>query len=81
MCKNVFAVNNGIIILTFHAQALTKGCNRGRHGPVPRPVRQMRDDFSSGPCRHMRSDFSNGPGRSGKREMSSGRKNPALADL
>ena len=46
MCKNVFAVNNGIIVLTFHAQDLTKGCGRGMHGPGP--GRQKRGDFLTG---------------------------------
>ena len=38
MWKNVFAVNNGIIAITFHAQDLTKGCRRDLHGPDPRLV-------------------------------------------
>ena len=56
MCKNVFAMNNGIIVLTFHEQDLTKGCGKGLHGPEPdaRPV--------PGPAL----DFSNGPGWAGK---------------
>ena len=29
MSKNVFAVNDGIIVLIFHAQDLTKDCGRG----------------------------------------------------
>ena len=35
MCKNAFDVSNGIIILTFHRQDLTKGCGRGMHRPGP----------------------------------------------
>ena len=32
LCKNVFAINNGIV-LTFHELDLTKGHGRGLHGP------------------------------------------------
>ena len=45
MCKNVFAINNGIIVLTFHELDLRKGRGRGFHGPksdarpVPSPAR------------------------------------------
>ena len=40
MCKNVFVMNNGIIVLTFHEQDLSKDCGRGLHAPEPdaRPV-------------------------------------------
>ena len=40
MCKNVFVITNGIVILTFHEQDLTKGHGRGLLGPEPdaRPV-------------------------------------------
>ena len=46
MCKNVFAINNGIIDLTFHAQDLKIGSGRGLHGPGPdpRPVPEPADD-------------------------------------
>ena len=75
MCKNVFTVNNGIIVLTFHAQELTKGCGRGQHGPGPdwRSVLgpAMTDEFSYGPGRQKRNEFGPGPGL----------KNPACADL
>ena len=56
MCKNVFAINNGIIVLIFHELDLTKGRGRDLHGPGSdaRPV--------AGPTR----DFSNEPGRAGK---------------
>ena len=41
--KNVFAINNGIIVLTFHELDLTKGRGRGLHGPEsdarPNPAR------------------------------------------
>ena len=54
MCKDVFAVNNGITVLTFHAQDLTKGCGRGMHEPWPNPRPgagwQMRDDSSNVPA-------------------------------
>ena len=79
MNKNVFAVNNGIIVLTFPVQDLTKGCGRGLRGPGPDPDawwrlgRQMRDDFSNRLGRQMKGNFSNGPGWFGKREMSSTR--------
>ena len=53
MCKNVFAVNNGIIVLTFHAQDLTKGCGRDLHGARPNPRSdmdwQMSGDLSNEP--------------------------------
>ena len=39
MCKNAFAVNNGIIVLTFHAQDLTKCCGTGMHKPGSDPRR------------------------------------------
>ena len=55
ICKNVFAVNNGIV-LTFHAQDLTKGYGRGMHRP--RSDWQVRDDFSNELGRQMRGDFS-----------------------
>ena len=79
MCKNVFAVITGIIVLTFHARYLTKGSDRGLHRPrsnlrqVPGPGRQMKNDFSKGrgPDRPKRNEFSPGPGL----------KNPACADL
>ena len=32
LCKNVFAINNGIIVLTFHELDLSKGLGRGLHG-------------------------------------------------
>ena len=38
LCKNVFAINNGIIVLTLHEQDLTKGCDKGLYGPWARPV-------------------------------------------
>ena len=53
MCKNVFAMNNGIIVLTFHEQDLTKGCGRGLQGPEPDAK------LVPGPAH----DFSNGPGK------------------
>ena len=55
-------MNNGIIVLTFHEQDLTKGCGRGLHGPEPdaRPVPgmalQMKGDFFNGPCRQIKGD-------------------------
>ena len=30
--QKVFVVNNGILVLTFHAQDFTKGCGRIMHG-------------------------------------------------
>ena len=50
LLKNVFAINNGIIVLTFHEQDLTKGYGRALHEPEP--------EWDSYPAR----DFSNGPG-------------------
>ena len=47
VCKNVFAINNGIIVLTFHELDFTKGRGRGLHGPesdaipVPGPARDL----------------------------------------
>ena len=38
MCKNIFAENNGIIVLIFHAKDLIKSFCRSMHGPVPDPV-------------------------------------------
>ena len=63
LCKNVFAINNGIIVLTFHEQDLTKGCGRGLHSPQPdaRPVPGPACDFSNWPGQQMKGDFSNGP--------------------
>ena len=77
MCKNVFAANNGTIVLAFHGQDLTKCRGRCMHGPGPDPRpgagRQTRGGFSNGPGRQMKGNLSNGPGRAGKREISSGR--------
>ena len=51
LCKNVFAMNNGIIVLTFHEQDLTKGCCRGLHWlePDAKLVLCPAHDFSNGP--------------------------------
>ena len=79
LCKNVFAINNSIIVLNIHEQDLTKVCNRGLHGLEPDaksvlgpvcnfsngPGRKMKGDFSNRPGRQLRGDFSNGPGRPG----------------
>ena len=61
MCENVFVINNGIMVLTFHVQDLTKDCGRGLHGPEPeeRPVPNPFRDFSKGLSRQLRGDFSN----------------------
>ena len=65
MCKNVFAINNGIIVLTFHELDLTKGRGRGLHGPesdaksVPGPgnVRQLFQRAGPGPKKSARADL------------------------
>ena len=51
--KNVFVLNNGIIVLTFDELDLTKGRGRGLHGPESdeRPVPGSDRDFSNGPGR------------------------------
>ena len=56
MCKNVFAINNGVIVLTFHELDLTKGLGRVLHGPE--------SDVMNVPSSAR--DFSNGPGRASK---------------
>ena len=63
MCKNVFAITNGIIVLTFHELNLTKGRGRGLYGPESdvRPVPGPARDFSDRPGQQMYGDFSNGP--------------------
>ena len=53
--KNLFAVNNAFIILTVHAQDLSKFCGRCIHGPDQRRGSgwqglPMKDDFSNGPA-------------------------------
>ena len=78
-------MNNGIIVLTFHEQDLTKDCGRGLHGPEPdaRSVPGPARDFSNRPGRLMKGvftngragnlgDFSNGPGRQMKGDFSNG---------
>ena len=62
LCKNVFAVNNDIIVLTFHAQDLTKDCDRGMHG--------RGQDKRPGPGKRRRIIFPTG--QAGKRYMSLG---------
>ena len=80
MCKNVFAINNGIIVLTFHELEFTKGRGRSLHGPEsnarsvpgPRffqragPANESQFFQRAGPDRQLRDDFSYGPGRAGK---------------
>ena len=84
-------MNNGIIVLTFHEQDLTKDCGRGLHGPgpdfkpVPRPDWQMRGDFSNRPGWQMKIDFflQSRLGRQKRNEfgLGPGLRNPAHADL
>ena len=51
MYKNVFVINNGVIVLTLHELDLTKSCGRGLHRPEPeeRPVPGPAHDFSNRP--------------------------------
>ena len=78
MRKNVFAIDNSIIVLTFHAQDLTKGCGRCLQGPgpdpmpVPGPVR--------GPCWQKGGDFLP-TGQQKRNEFGPDQKNTARADL
>ena len=71
MCKNVYAINNDIIVLTFHELDLTKNHGRGLHGPKSdmRPVPSPVCDFSNGPANERRFFQRTGPEKSARADL------------